>query len=230
MFKTVFSVLRQIVMAFLLLFLALALAWTLFDLPISAAGHAVTLPAIIGFAGGLFFFSMISRFTPLYVIGHELTHWLIAKLFRRRTQRFEIHRGGGSVAVERPNIWIVLGPYFLPIHAVFWLGLCGFYRFWRGPLPQMQLNIAAAITGVAYAYHLVMTARALMRKQPDIENHGAIISLPLIICANVLVLFLTFVVAGRYWHSAFVMLNQRLYVQAYLVRNLLLHLRALVGW
>ena len=50
----------------------------------------------------------------LYVFGHELTHWLTARLFRRRTGAFHVGGDRGYVMVERPNVWITLAPYFVP--------------------------------------------------------------------------------------------------------------------
>ena len=66
----------------------------------------------LGFGLGLIVFIFVSRFTRFYVFGHELAHWIFAKLFMRDTQNFSVGKDAGAVQIKNPNIWITLAPYF----------------------------------------------------------------------------------------------------------------------
>ena len=65
-------------------------------------------------AGGAFVVGLplfcFLRLNSLYVFGHELTHWVMAKIFLRKTGRFQSGKNAGAVEVENPNVWIILAP------------------------------------------------------------------------------------------------------------------------
>jgi len=145
------------------------------------------LVAASGFAVGVVAFSLISPFISVYVLGHELTHWLIAKLFRRRTDSFTVGNGRGSVRIERPNVWIVLSPYFLPLYTVIWIILCFLVGIWHWP-PWMPAVLYFGV-GITYAFHAVLTGLTILRRQPDLKWYGPVFSLSLIIAVNVTILF-----------------------------------------
>ena len=127
--------------------------------------------------------------TPLYVFGHELTHWLIAKLFRRRTSKFTVHFDSGSVRVVNPNIWITLGPYIFPIYMLLWLAVYGVASFFMTFTPNIRLA-SSAVVGILYAYLVYMTIVALSHNQPDLQFNGVVFSLVFIFTFNVLFLYL----------------------------------------
>ena len=123
----------------------------------------------------------------VYVAGHELTHWVVAKLFLRSTGGLRLGKSQGSVQVERPNVWIVLAPYFLPIYMVLWIVLVKIASYW---IPDRKLFLPLYLgIGVTYAYHVVTTILALSRNQSDLKIYGNVCSACLIILMNIIVLF-----------------------------------------
>jgi len=195
-----------------LLYLTGALLWAVADLPVALDRNAAFLPLVLGFTGGVLFFSFFSRPLMVYVFGHELTHWLAAKVFLRRTGAFHAGAAGGSVAVERPNIWIALAPYFFPVYTVIWIGLYGAYCFWRraaGPA-EWAVRTAYAGVGATYAFHVVLTAYALLRGQRDLRLYGRVLSLSFIFFCNVLLVFLGLVLVSRQYAAAVALVWDRL--------------------
>ncbi len=142
----------------------------------------------IGFCSGLVIFSINSSpFMRLYVAGHELTHWLTAKAFRRRTGRLRIGKAEGSVSVQRPNIWIMLAPYFFPFYTVVWISVIKIIEIWyieTGLLIALYLG-----TGLTYAYHIFMTMLALSKEQTDLKMYGYSFSMCLIILINFFIVY-----------------------------------------
>lgn len=179
-----------------------AIIWTLFDLPINLSVRYAVFPCLIAFLAGVIFFSLGCRFSGLYVLGHELTHWLAAKLFLRRTGPLSVGLRGGCVPVERPNLFIVLSPYMFPLFSLIWIGLYGFLLIFR-PHPGLPLIcVFYGGVGLTYAYHVVMTSVALWRVQQDLKLYGPTFSLAVIVFGNAAVLFTALVIAGRHWETA----------------------------
>lgn len=197
-------------LAAMLLFLSLALAGALLHLPAHFDARADVIPAAIGFVAGTLLFTLVTRLSAVYVFGHELTHWLTAKVFRRRTGAFRVGLHGGSVQVERPNIWITLSPYFVPFYTLVWTGCWGVGSAIFGGVPAHVAAIAAAGAGVTYAYHVVLTAYTLQRQQTDLTHYGAALSLGLVAFCNLTLLYAVLVVAGSAWASALPLLSRQL--------------------
>ena len=186
-------------LGFALLCLSVAAVRALLRIPVQLQPMGVLVPLLAGFAGGLGFFIFISRLPFLYVFSHELTHWLAAKAFRRRTGRFRVGGTSGSVAVEQPNVWIVLAPYFVPLYSIVWTGLYGFCRMvLREPGPWLTVLFACGL-GITYAFHVRLTAHALCRSQTDLRIYGPFFSLSLITFCNLALLLLCVVVATGQW-------------------------------
>ncbi len=188
-----------IVVAAVLLLPTLALARSLPQLPGILRNTHTALVLGIGFGGGVVFFSIVHRLAPAYVFSHELTHWLAAKVFRRRTGRFRVHGARGSVDVERPNIWITLSPYFVPLYSLLWLGACGVFGLVLDGSNVWLVRLAYAGVGITYAFHLVLTFHCLGREQADLKRHGKLLSLSIILLFNVLVLYVFAVAFSGAW-------------------------------
>ena len=179
----------------LLLFLSTVIVVSFFSLHLFQNCSESLLWMLIGAVGGTLFF-LHFHLTPLYVLGHELTHWLIAKLFRRRTSRFTVHLNSGSVRVENPNIWITLGPYIFPFYMLLWLAVVFVVSFFSFFTPTVSLA-CSAVVGVLYAYHVLMTIVALSRNQPDLKFNGVVFSMVFIITFNLLFLYLAIAIATQ---------------------------------
>ena len=57
-----------------------------------------------GFLLGSALFTMVTHMTPLYVFGHETTHWIFAKIFCKETGKFRCRGGSGYVEIKNPNV------------------------------------------------------------------------------------------------------------------------------
>ncbi len=169
--------------------------WMIFGLILAGSkltlniGYSHSLYLIgIGFGTGLAVFAIISSpFMRLYVLGHELTHWLTAKAFRRQTGKLRIGKVEGSVSVQHPNIWIILAPYFFPFYTVIWIVVVKIIQIWYdglGLLIVLYLGI-----GLTYAYHIFMTMLALSKEQTDLKMYGYSFSLCLIILINFFIVY-----------------------------------------
>jgi len=197
-----------------LLFLTVAVGWTILLLPVNLSPRVAALPATVGFAVGAIIFSLGCRFSGLYVLGHELTHYLAAKLCFRKTGPLKVGLRDGSVTVEHPNVFIVLSPYIIPGFALAWIGLYGVILFVY-PEPGWRLVSAFyAGVGLSYAYHVVLTFVALWRGQDDLKLYGPVFSLSAIFFGNAVTVFAATVIAGRHWHEALPLLVKHVMILA----------------
>jgi hypothetical protein len=137
-------------------------------------------------AGGSAVAAIASRlFRPLwliYVAGHELTHALWALLLGQRVTAIKIRKTGGHVMLSGTNSLITLAPYFFPLYGVVWLALADGLNRWT------PLRVADWVTafgfGGSYMLHLVMTAKVLGFRQPDIESEGYVFSAVVVLLGN----------------------------------------------
>jgi len=193
--------LARLLLAPVLLFLAVGFVWALLQLgvPANLDRQTAVLPAVMAFVIGLILLALRVRFLVAYVFGHELTHWLAAKVFRRQTEHFRVGKTGGSVGIERPNVLIVLAPYFVPIYTVIWIGLYGVYCFIRETPEIIVVQVFYAGVGLTYAFHVALTVYSLTGRQPDLLFFGRVFSVAMILCCNAGLLFFTLILAGRQW-------------------------------
>jgi hypothetical protein len=197
----------------LLLFLSLALVQTLLVLPAGVSLSRMAFAVILGFSAGILLFTFGARFLGVYVFGHEFTHWLAAKFFLRKTGAIRVSSTSGSVAVERPNLLIILSPYVVPIYTMLWIGLYGVLLLcFSEPRPWFRSSFHAGV-GLTYAFHVVRTAHALSRQQQDLKLYGTAFSLSVILCSNLMLLLLAWGAAGGQSGEAWRVLCQRVGVQ-----------------
>ena len=198
-----------------LLYVTSALLWAMTDLPIRLDRAGAGWPVALGFCGGVLLFTFVARLSLVYVFGHELTHWLAAKLFRRRTAGLRVGRDGGSIGVERPNIWIILAPYFVPVYTLVWVGFYGAYCFYVRPdVPgPVAMRVVFAGVGLTYSFHVVSTVHALRRGQSDLQIHGATVSLAVVLFCNALLVYVALLAAARQWLAGGLLAWRRLQIQ-----------------
>lgn len=118
-----------------------------------------------------------------YILGHELTHALLALLSGVKVGKIKINENGGYVMLERTNALIGLAPYFFPFYAIIaiiaWWILC----FFVDPGPWRALWLF--IMGMAWGHHVSYTVVSLSIRQPDIIENGHLFSYVLIYAFNV---------------------------------------------
>jgi len=197
-------------------FVTLALLICLIRLPRSFENANQAWAFLGGFLVGLPLFHRY-RCIPCYVFGHEMTHWAVATLFLRKTSNIRLNLHSGSVDIENPNIWIILAPYFLPFYMLLILGIYGFVLLFDPPLPDWAGITIAAVIGLSYAYHVILTCIAISKGQLDLRINGVVFSLSLIIICNVFFVYLGLMIATRQLLPGFKLLFSQLAAQSEIV-------------
>ncbi|MDD4539950.1 MAG: hypothetical protein PHT80_13110 [Lentisphaeria bacterium] len=197
-----------------LLYLSLALVLCIPRVLGTLEKNRLALIAGGGFVVGLPLFCFL-RLNSLYVFGHELTHWVMAKIFLRKTGRFQSGKNAGAVEVENPNVWIILAPYVLPFYLLVVIGLYGLIMLIANASIHPYAVIAfAVLIGLSYAYHVILTIIALRTGQADLKMKGKILSLMMVITGNLLFIFMALIMATRQWRAGFKALTQQILAQA----------------
>ncbi len=156
----------------------------------------------VAFVGGALLFRW-RKFSPVYVFGHEMTHWIVAKLFLKETGKFKVGMTKGSVEIVDSNVWITLAPYIVPFYVLLAMGVFGLSQVFLYPSPQWASLAFVICAGLGYAYHCVLTIYAIGLSQSDLKVYGEFFSLSLIIAGNVLFLLLVLLLSNGQWRKAF---------------------------
>ena len=164
--------------------------------------HAQYRYFLIGLIAGCIIFCSLWQCSTLYVIGHELTHYLVAKIFRKETGRFRIRSREGSVEVANPNFWVILAPYFVPFWMLLTAGVCGIHLFFANAPSAFTIGIYQFLLGLTAAHHLVLTLNGIYHGQSDLRRCGTFFSLSLILACNTLMLAIGLLIATGAWASA----------------------------
>ena len=157
---------------------------------------------LVAFAVGVFLFRW-RKFSPVYVFGHEMTHWIVAKLFLKETGKFRVGMTKGSVEIADGNVWITLAPYIVPFYVLLAMGVFGLSQVFLYPSPPWAALAFVICAGLGYAYHCVLTVYAIGLSQSDLKVYGEFFSLSLIIAGNVLFLLLVLLLSNGQWRKAF---------------------------
>lgn len=169
---------------------------------LGSIGHAALpdfeSPAWWGLGSGVLLWALWAWTLPLperaYILGHELTHAFWTLCMGGRVGRLRVGRKGGYVEISKSNIWIALSPYFFPFYTWVVLAAYGLCSCFREPVPWVPAWMAAV--GLTWAFHVTFTVRFLMLHQPDIHEHGRVLSYTLIVLANVVGLSFWIALAG----------------------------------
>ena len=122
------------------------------------------------------------------MVGHELTHALSVWLCGGRVKKLKVNAKGGYVVVSKTNTLITLSPYFFPFYAGLWVlgyGTGNTIFGWEAGRAWFHFGL-----GIAYAFHLSLTAYILRVRQPDLAAEGWVFSAMIIWLGNILVLLL----------------------------------------
>jgi hypothetical protein len=157
----------------------------------SGTGELLPLP-LLAFGGGfvlwMIIFLAMSQGARSYVLAHELTHALWAKLFGKKVLSMRVGSESGAVTVSGTNMWITLAPYFFPLYSVlavavyYLVGLFTDVEPWHTPW--------LAVVGFTWAFHVTFTLSTLMTHQSDIQSCGRLFSYVFIYLMNIAVVTL----------------------------------------
>ncbi|MBO7741059.1 MAG: hypothetical protein J6S21_00760 [Victivallales bacterium] len=187
--------------------LLLAIPVLAFSLPeimaAAVSGREERIAAAVSLLLSVVFFSFVPLL-PVYVFGHEMTHWLAAKCFFRKTGKLTLKRASGALEVPGTNWVIVLAPYCFPLYFFIAAGICAFIALYVTP-PQIIGGEAlfTAVPTLCYGYHLALTCRALRHGQEDIRYCGGFFAAAAVTFGNLFFLYLTLIVSGALWQEAF---------------------------
>lgn len=137
---------------------------------------------------------MQTFFIYVYVLGHELTHAIAAKLSGGKVGTFRITTDGGYVESDKDSTFIALAPYFVPLWMlcwmlVLWLANCVF------PFENYLAWFSAGF-GFWWFFHLYWTIWVIPREQPDMIEKGLLFSLLTVFAANILILLSVLICFG----------------------------------
>jgi hypothetical protein len=138
----------------------------------------------------------LSRPVILYVFGHELTHALWVWMMGGRVSRFRVSRDGGHIVTNKNNFVIALAPYFFPLYSILAIAAYGVASLFYDVQPYGRLLYA--VIGVTWAFHFTFTCWMIPKKQTDLSDHGTFFSLVIIYLANLTLLSIMLIMAGRH--------------------------------
>lgn len=122
----------------------------------------------------------------VYVLGHELTHAIAAKLCGGHLHGLSVDRSGGYLETDADNFFIALAPYFVPLWMLVWLAVLALAHLIY-PFEAYGPWFYAGF-GFWWTFHLYWTAWIIPREQPDMLSNGIVLSTMVILIANILVL------------------------------------------
>ena len=198
--------------------LMLLLVMARLSLPLVKSPYAIVSIAVFAASAALF---CRRKFTVLYVFGHEMTHFIVAKLFLKETGKLKIGRAGGFVEVKETNVWIALAPYIIPFYTFIAMGIYGLVQLFVSPMPWWGTLAFSCLASAGYAYHAVLNAFALHHSQSDLVMYGRIFSLSIIIAGNIAILLAAHLLATSQWKQALNMLCSMSRAQFNFIWNLL---------
>jgi hypothetical protein len=179
----------KMIIAILLLPVCIGAGRTLWMVMRAAGGADATIvPILAGAACWVAIYFLLPKPMWFYVFGHELTHALWVWLFGGSVKKFKASSSGGHVVVDKTNFLIALSPYFFPLYAVLVVAVFVVGHLiwnWKDFFAWFHL-----LVGVAYAFHVTLTAHVLKTQQSDITSQGYLFSAVVIFLGNVLVLLI----------------------------------------
>ena len=122
-----------------------------------------------------------------YILGHELMHMLVARLFAGRIKKFHVSREGGYIVTDKYNFLIALAPYLWPFYSIPVLAMWSVSLYWKHEAWYYREAFLIAL-GFTWMFHLTFTLWVLPRGQSDLLGPGRIFSLIFIYLANVVLL------------------------------------------
>ena len=140
--------------------------------------------------------------SPVYVFGHEFTHWLAAVATGHRAGWPRLGLRKGSVNVVQPTLFIALAPYIFPFYLVVSAIALTVTRLCWASVPPLFWPLACGWLGLCYSYHIVLTIPSLWSGQEDVKFRGPVLSYSFIVFGNLLFLYLSLVLVSQQWRAA----------------------------
>jgi hypothetical protein len=123
-----------------------------------------------------------------YVLGHEAVHAGMAWIFGGKIKSFKVSEEGGKVATDKSNVFIELGPYFIPIYAI----IVTLVYFVISASYTINGALFVFLIGFALAFHIISTIEVMKIRQPDLLKSGYFFSIIMIYILNIVVISVIF--------------------------------------
>lgn len=168
-------------------------------------------PLVFFMTGGLAWWaSWLAGWRPMhtYVIGHEVSHMLMARAFGGKIYDWDHGPDGGYVETDKTNTWITLAPYIIPLYS---LGVLAVFSV-AGMFWDMQALVAVdagllafhfkpawifyILLGFTWWFHATYTCRTVAMEQSDLKRNGEFFSMQLIFVMNLALLVALFLASS----------------------------------
>lgn len=197
---------KKLIAGFLLLPLALITAFTLGEMLFRALTRSDFWRSeqfIFFTTGGIAWAAAyLAGWRPVhaYVLGHELSHLVVARAFGGEIFGWSASPTGGYVETNKSNTWITLAPYLIPFYSVAVMILFGLLgMFWNLhemvtlPIGSRGVHLRPvwffyALLGMTWWFHVTYTIKTVLTHQSDLERNGEFFSMSLIFLVNVLII------------------------------------------
>lgn len=142
-----------------------------------------------------------------YVLGHELSHLLTARLFGGRIFDWKVSAQGGYVETDKSNTWITLAPYLVPFYTLMIMVIFGIlslgldirasqtFSLLHWSINLKPLRILYILIGLSWFFHATYTFKTVAAEQGDLKRNGEFFSMMLIFLFNAMLL-ITFLLAS----------------------------------
>lgn len=176
----------RLIISIFLLPLLLVLVYNFLQLFFSFAEKtsAVTIPFWLGVGVYLLFQMIFFKPMATYVFGHELTHAIAGILSGAQIKKFKVSKKGGSVTLNKDNIFITLSPYFFPLYSVIIIVIY-FALAWFIDKTKIY-SWFLFFSGAALAFHYALTFYAIKIGQEDMRVYGNFFSLIFVCFVNII--------------------------------------------
>ncbi len=196
----------RLLVSIVLLLWGLGTARSLYDLLSHPQMHQpLTLFALgFGLYFILWFFWLRHRDTFWSILEHEITHAIMAMVFRKKIRALKARRAvGGSVIVDGGNIWIALAPYFLPLPALL-------VAMFTPLLQQHYLPYLHGMVGFLMGFHVFPLLNEFHLSQPDIQQTGVIVSILMTMAGNLFFFGIIVSLLSGEWQTLKIFIGQSL--------------------
>ena len=160
-----------------------------------------------GVLWGLVYLAGIRPVTA-YVLGHELSHYVTARLFGGRIFDWKVSAEGGYVETDKSNTWITLAPYLVPFYTLIIMVLFGVaglmvdmqashpVSLWKWTVHLKPTRLLYAMVGLTWCFHATYTVKTVVAEQGDLKRNGEFFSMMLIFLINAFLLIALFLAAS----------------------------------
>lgn len=143
-----------------------------------------------------------------YVLGHELSHYVTARLFGGRIFDWKVSADGGYVETDKSNTWITLAPYLVPFYTLIIMAVFGVaglaldmqeshaVSLWKWTVHLKPLRLLYALVGLTWCFHATYTVKTVVAEQGDLKRNGEFFSMMLIFLINAFLLIALFLAAS----------------------------------